>query len=428
MSFKVVVPWLFGALLMGCAQTPSDAENREERSALQIVPIRAGDTPEQYGSRLVAWYPTLDKAIIRLESSAVLRTQNAGATPAEPNENQIQLLETPQAAQALGMPVTGSSMNAWSSGWNAWGSGWMTWGSGQTSVLEIGDNNATWMQIRLASGRAAFHRLGAGVKVAVIDTGIDLQHPAFQGRLVASRDQFDFVDGDFVPQEIPGAAYGHGTSVAGIVVQVAERAQIMPLRVLGSDGAGDSDDVINAINWAVVRGAQIINLSLKTADSPAVALALDHAASKGVLIVTATGNSGNQEVSYPARACGNNGNGRWANMAISVGSVNRHDRRSLFSSYREGQVGMVAPGELIYGPAPDNRVAAWSGTSMAAPMVAGSLALALGQRSYKHVGMVSKTLREKSQNIEQVNPGVYRALGNGRLDLAAFAQGVATLK
>jgi thermitase len=424
MSFKLLQPWLMSLALIGCAQVPDDTEHHQNSSFLSIVPIQAGDTPDMYGPRLVAWYPQLDKAIIKIEASAGMRTQGV----VENNENQIQLLETRQAALALGMPVNGSGTNTWSSGWSSWGSGWATWGSGRTSALEISDNRATWSQIRLAQGQLAFDRLGAGVKVAVIDTGVDLQHPAFQGRLVAERERFDFVDGDFVPQELPGEAYGHGTSVAGIVSQIAERAQIMPLRVLGTDGMGDSDDVVHAINWAVLRGARIINLSLGTNDSAAVALALDHAAAKGVLIVTASGNTGNQNVSYPARACGSNGNGRWANMGISVGSVNRNDRRSAFSSYREGHIGIMAPGELIYGPAPDNRVAAWSGTSMAAPMVAGGLALALGQRTYQFNGMVSKTLRERAQNIEQANPGIGRALGNGRLDLAAFAQGVAQLK
>ncbi len=424
MLSKTGISLSLSVFLFSCAQIPGVVEIPRD-SSLSIVPIRAGDTPDMYGSRLVAWYPELDKAIIKVEAGAGLRTQGV----VEANENQIYLPETRHAAMSLGMPVSGSSINTWSSGWNTWTSSWSSWSSGQTSVLEVSDNRATWSQIRLGKGQLFFDRLGDGVKVAVIDTGIDLQHPAFQARLVASHEQFDFVDGDFVPQELSGEAYGHGTSVAGIVAQIASRAQIMPLRVLGQDGLGDSDDVIHAINWAVTRGARIINLSLSTSDSAAVSLALDHAASKGVLIATASGNSGNHNVSYPARACGSNGqNGRWGNMAISVGSVDRHDRRSLFSSFAEGRVGMMAPGELIYGPAPENRVAAWSGTSMATPMVAASLALALGQRSYRDIRMVSKALREKSQNIEQVNPGIARALGSGRLDLDAFARGIAALK
>jgi hypothetical protein len=151
MLFKTGIPLLFSAALLGCAQISSIVDTDQ---GLSIVPILAGDTPDMYGSRLVAWYPELDKAIIKVETGAGLRTQGL----VEDNENQIRLLETRQAALALGMPVSGLSMNTWSSGWNAWSSGWEAGSSGQTSALEISHNRATWAQIRLPQGQMFFNR------------------------------------------------------------------------------------------------------------------------------------------------------------------------------------------------------------------------------------------------------------------------------
>ena len=105
--------------------------------------------------------------------------------------------------------------------------------------------------------------LGEGVKVAVIDTGIDLDHPGFAGRLAPAGEWRDYVDGDDFPMDEPGGAgFGHGTAVAGIIVQVAPNATILPIRVLAPDGRGDVDDVVTAIDHAITVGAQVINLSL----------------------------------------------------------------------------------------------------------------------------------------------------------------------
>jgi thermitase len=389
-------------------------------TSLQVVNIGATERPEQFGSSLVAWYPELGKAIVG--KTGDLGLQNT-------NQNKIQVLETRQAAQALGIPVGATGWQTWGSGWQTWGSGWQTWGSGQGSVFGTGANQTTWTQINLSAGRSFFTKLGQGVKVAVIDTGIDLQHPAFTNRLVSVSEMFDFVDNDSVPQEVAGQAYGHGTNIAGIVAQIAEKAQIMPLRVLGADGMGDSDKVIAAVNWAVAKGAKVINLSIGTYDSEALAVALDNATSKGIFVVTATGNAGNSNVNFPARAAGSDGkNGRWGDMAISVNSVDAGDRRSRFANYGKDDVGMSAPGELIYAPAPDNRVAAWSGTSMAAPMVSAALALALAEKSYSDIRKVGQAVREKSQNINKLNPDYSKEIGRGRIDLSLFANEIKKLK
>jgi thermitase len=405
-------------LLAACGQNLQPQPN--EWSALKVVEITSSDRPEQFGSSLVAWYPELGKAIVG--QTGVLGRQNT-------NQNSIQVLESRPAAQALGLPVGATAWQTWGSGWQTWGSGWQTWGSGQGSVFGTGANQNTWTQINLSAGRSFFTKLGQGVKIAVIDTGIDLQHPAFANRLVPPSEMYDFVDNDSTPQEVVGQAYGHGTNIAGIVAQIAEKAQIMPLRVLDSTGMGDSDKVIAAINWAVAKGAKVINLSIGTYDSEPLALALDNATQKGIFVVTATGNSGNSSVNFPARAAGSNSkNGRWGDMAISVTSVDKYDRRSRFANYGKDDVGMSAPGELIYAPAPDNRVAAWSGTSMAVPMVSGALALALAEKSYSDIRAVGRTVREKSRDINKLNPDYSKEIGRGRLDFALFIAELKKLK
>jgi thermitase len=405
-------------LLTACGQKPETQPTAF--TSLNVVEISPTDHPEQFGSSLVAWYPELGKAIVG--KTGDLGLQNT-------NQNKLQVLETRQAAQALGMPVGATGWQTWGSGWQTWGSGWHTWSSGQGSVFATGANQSTWTQINLGAGRSFFTKLGQGVKVAVLDTGIDLQHPAFADRLVPANEMYDFVDNDSTPQEVAGQAYGHGTNIAGIVAQIAEKAQIMPLRVLDSNGAGDSDKVIAAINWAVAKGAKVINLSLGTYDSEPLALALDNATSKGVFVVVATGNSGNSSVNFPARAAGSNSkNGRWGDMAISVTSVDKYDRRSKFANYGKDDVGMSAPGELIYAPAPDNRVAAWSGTSMAVPMVAGALALAVAEKTYSDVRAVGRAVREKSRNIDKLNSDYSKEIGRGRLDFSLFIAEVKKLK
>jgi subtilisin family serine protease len=112
---------------------------------------------------------------------------------------------------------------------------------------------------------------GAGIKVAVLDTGIDLTHPAFAGKLLPG---YDFVDGDSDPTEVPcsptpcsttSVAFGHGTHVAGLIALVAPSAKIIPYRVLDVNGEGNAWVLAEALARAVVDGADVINMSLGTA-------------------------------------------------------------------------------------------------------------------------------------------------------------------
>jgi thermitase len=214
------------------------------------------------------------------------------------------------------------------------------------------------------------------VKVAVIDSGICSSHPDLQGRILAG---WDFVQDDDMPQD----EMGHGCGVAGIIAAnidngigiagVAPNAQIIPLRVLDARGVGTYADVAAAMVWAADNGAQIINLSLGGA-SPSSVLedAVNYVVARDVWIIAAAGNTGTTTVLYPAAY----------EPVIAVGSVDSDLQPSSFSS--TGQIDLWAPGRDIWTLSLNGGYTTMSGTSFAAPYVAGIAALniANGQQLY----------------------------------------------
>jgi thermitase len=409
------------AILIGCAQLPGIDTTT---SRLMTVSVKEGDTAQiiasKYDAGVLAFHPETGTAVLSLTKERAGRLSREAYDATDPNENTIQAQDETEAASS-----TQSNMG----GWSTWGSGWSVYGSGQPSDLtgspSTGPNAAIWSKIRLSQGLNLARKGGAGMIVAVIDTGIDLAHPAFAGRLVSSDLMWDFVGNDAVPQEVyvndTSKGYGHGTSVAGIVAQVAPNVKIMPLRVLGPDGAGDTDDVIAAIGWAVEHGADVINLSLGTKYLASLSSEIDWATYKGVLVVCSAGNTGDMNVTFPASSSESSSD--WGDLTIGVGSTNLKDIKSSFSTY--GNIEMTAIGENVFTPAPDNRVAKWNGTSMAAPMVAGGFALALAERRYSRFSLLAlgRTMSSTADNIDKLNSKSLKGyLGYGRLNLERFLQ------
>jgi thermitase len=289
------------------------------------------------------------------------------------------------ASWSNGISSWGSGMASWGSGAASWGSGSTSWGTGSSSwgsgtivpALPI-ENQATWNQIKLYEAHRLSRNLGGGIKVAVIDSGIDLNHPVFAGKLSASSEFWDYVGKDATPQdEAGGNGYGHGTAVAGIILQVAPRATLLPLRVLRPDGSANTSDVVAAIGRAVNNGANIINLSLGTGGYDQSLMDIcTWANNQGVRIIAAAGNNGQlNNLDSPALFS-------WVpstyQMTIGVGSVNANDQRSSFSSYGDN-VYTFAPGENIWSAYPGNKSASFTGTSFAAPIISGAVALAMSE-------------------------------------------------
>ena len=263
---------------------------------------------------------------------------------------------------------------------------------------------AQWalQSIRLAEAQGL--STGAGIRVAVLDTGVDRRHPALAGRLLPG---FDFVDYDDDPSEVGTTAnrsYGHGTHVAGLVALVAPDAKIMPLRILDAEGMGNLWVLVEAMLYAVDPdgdpttddGAHVINLSLSTLtktqlfktvaklvsckkkgaaagdpdgdDDPAASVSDKVRCSGfgGAVVVAAAGNRGSDKVpEYPAAEA--------SHGMLSVAASASSGTLAEFSNY--GWVKLAAPGDDITSAVPGGGFATWSGTSMAAPLVAGAAAL-----------------------------------------------------
>jgi len=205
---------------------------------------------------------------------------------------------------------------------------------------------------------------GTGVTVAIIDTGIQTNHPDLAGNVVQG---YDFVNDDTNAYD----DNGHGTHVAGIVAATQNSAgtvgasyssKLMPIKVLNSSGNGYLSDVAQGVYYATDNGARVINLSLGTDyDSYTLKNAIQYATNKGVLVVAAAGNDYGSPCSYPAA---------YSN-AICVVATDSNNKLASFSNVG-GE--LAAPGVSNYSTFLGSTYRTLSGTSMASPHVAGAAA------------------------------------------------------
>ena len=232
----------------------------------------------------------------------------------------------------------------------------------------------TWGVQRVRAPAAWQNTEGKGVRVAIIDTGIDTGHPDLVGQ----------VDGGYsaITKSEATEAYqddnGHGTHVAGTVagkkddkgvVGVAPLARLYAVKVLDADGSGNMSDVIDGIVWAASNDMQVANMSLGAPfGSETMLRALRFAKGRGTIVVAAAGNSSGGPVGYP---------GAYPET-IAVASADSEDKFSPFSS-KGAEVDFIAPGSDIVSAKMGGGFASYSGTSMAAPHVAGLVALTVSQ-------------------------------------------------
>ncbi|MFH0955609.1 MAG: S8 family serine peptidase, partial [Candidatus Falkowbacteria bacterium] len=303
------------------------------------------------------------------------------------------------------------------------------------------------------------------------DSGVQINHPDLQSNVWLNKkeiinnniddDRNGFIDDingwDFVnnvsdpaPKFKPGFTEDgilHGTIIAGIaaasgnnaagVAGITWKAKIMPLKVLDDKGGGSASKVINAIDYAIANGANIINLSfVGFGYSKGFDEAVERAYDAGLIVVAAGGNEVGQGAGYyldetpmyPACLDGANGE----NRVIGVAATDTIDQKAVFSSFGSKCIDIAAPGVSIFSTvvySPNNYIkdqpfnkyydGYWSGTSVAVPMVSGALALIEGANPALNRNEIIKALLDNADNISRVNPNYLGQLGKGRLNVAA---------
>src|SRR5713226_9008389 len=268
--------------------------------------------------------------------------------------------------------------------------------------------------IRLTDAQNGFSVAGKGI-VAVIDTGVDPNHPVLYPVLLQGYDftrnqpgASEFLD---VPQLQSGntvqgsqdqqpvivqqssaaildqssaaildggpyAAFGHGTMTTGLVHLAAPKAKILPLKAFTSDGTGYLSNIVAALYYAVQHQANVVNMSFDVSSpSSALSQAVAYANQKGVVLVAAAGNESTSTAVYPAALKGN---------VMGIASTTDWDQRSSFSNYGSTDVWIAAPGEYVISTFPGGTYASASGTSFSSPLVAGTAALLLQAKPALH--------------------------------------------
>ncbi|MHC4539468.1 MAG: S8 family peptidase [Planctomycetota bacterium] len=278
-------------------------------------------------------------------------------------------------------------------------------------VLDDELTNA-WGVERIGAGFVhASNNKGAGVKIGIIDSGIDYTHPDLSANYAGG---WDFVNNDDDPRD----DFGHGTLVAGIVgavddgqgiVGVAPEASLYAYKILDSSGGGTFDRVIAALDRAIADGMDIVNMSFGSFGDPGQAVldACERVAAAGILLVASAGNLGTfdgsgDNVVYPARY----------SSALAVAATTDLDERAFFSGTGP-DLELAAPGYNIYTTDLFGGYAFESGTSMAAAHVTGAAALLI------HAGFLDARGRLLSTAYDLGPAGFDTLYGYGLVDVHA---------
>lgn len=260
-----------------------------------------------------------------------------------------------------------------------------------------------WGQTRVQANRykPIAQAAGGTTIVAVLDTGIEVDHELLLGRTVPG---YDFVDNDSTPEDV----LGHGTHVSGIIANnTPNNVKIMPIKVLNDKGSGYLITIKLGIEYAISHGASVINMSLggtSYADSDPILEGISKAVDAGVTVVVAAGNDNiSTDHVTPAKS----------DKAITVAASTQDDTHAEFSNYGKA-VDITAPGVYIQSSIPDNNYSSMSGTSMATPFVASAVAMQkLIHPTYTPAKL--KTAVE-SATVDCGTPGRDTVFGAGVLD------------
>lgn len=291
--------------------------------------------------------------------------------------------------------------------------------------------------IRLQDAQNGFRIGGTGI-VALIDTGVDPNHPVLQPVLLQGYDftrnqpgASEWLDlngmqnGNFQGQNqqagyvqqstaavldqstaavldgSPYVAFGHGTMTAGLVHLVAPQAKLLPLKAFSANGTGYLSNIVSALYYATQNHANVVNMSFDlSSSSPSLQNAISYANKAGVVLVAAAGNENTSARVYPAAMNG---------QVVGIASTTDSDTRSSFSNYGSADVWIAAPGENVISTYPGGTYGSESGTSFSSPIVAGTVALML---SAKQSGFNQSQAANALSHAIVLTPD----LNHGRLD------------
>jgi subtilisin family serine protease len=298
------------------------------------------------------------------------------------------------------------------------------------------------------------------VVVAVLDSGVDLNHPDLVDNLWSNHGEvagngldddfnsyiddnvgWDFIDSDNIPEPeiIPGydrVAVNHGTVIAGVIaasrnnngiVGIAPQVKIMPLRILDPNGQGNTLVLAQAIDYAVENGADVINLSLVGSSyDETLKGSIRDAYDSGVVIVAASGNEAalgidlDADPRYPVCEIDD------VNRVLGVAAVDQNSVLADFSNFGQNCIDISAPGKHFYSTVyQDNNddqfteyyAGGWSGTSVAAPVVAATAALIKMQYPQFRPYDIYNIIKSSAQSLQSANPLTYLDLGAGSIDV-----------
>ena len=389
------------------AASPATPEQLDAAGVHEIIVKRAPGRPDPARAQVRAAADVTLEGAMRLPDTEVVRAApghlaealaalraDRGVVHAEPN-----------------VPVHAFTADAY------WGQQWALQNVGQTPAVAGAAPGLAGADIS-APAAWAIGATGAGQIVAVVDTGVNAAHPDLAGQMAASPAGVDWVQGDDNPDD----ANGHGSHVAGIVAArqgrrgvsgVAPDARILALRVLDENGSGWSDDIANAYDYAGDHQVGIVNASLggpdlSTAETDAFT---QH---RETLYVVAAGNDGADNDATPTYPCA-----AVEPNVICVGATDNRDRPAVFSNYGRDSVDLFAPGVQILSDWKAPQFGWWfdDGTSMAAPHVAGALAL---MRAAAPALTAAELKDALLGSVDKLLPQLHdRAVTEGRLDAEA---------
>lgn len=380
----LLVPLLVGLPPAGAAKVPTTLTIVAKSGDLDALGLAA----TEHGATIVGVVDN-DRDLYVIERTVEIEPKDALKKTRELAEKIGKEDGVDWAVEAEGI-VDGDRFYAWPSGRARGGPG----GLDLETFMDLGSSH------QLATGR--------GVRIAVLDTGFDEDHPLLDPVMIEGIDVVDSHrnvgdwmnaiddDGDGLVDE----AHGHGTYVAGVIAQVAPGATIIPIRVLEADGVGTIYSVIDGIDEAIARDADIINISFGTSvDSPALKAAVKRAQEEGIVVIAAAGNNGSKDKQYPA-AYGHV-------IAVSAYDPNNAGLAN-FGNYGDW-IDVSAPGVDIRSSRPGGSMGVWSGSSLAAPIVSGQVALLIEldpKKGRKDAEKLVRSSAVKTDNDRRTKEGV----------------------